>query len=175
MNEGSSWHLQCASFICGAAVMVLEMTGSRVVAPYMGTSLVVGPVGHYRGLASTTGWKSKSNPMLYLQTPILGLHYSCSCHFNGFDGLCCQSYFGFPCRFSFQQHASSVLAALAFVFILAVLAGMVSPFIVRLAMKNLGSARATVGRFSALSSAGSILGTFFGGFILISFSLREPS
>jgi spermidine synthase len=44
----------------------------------------------------------------------------------------------------------------------------VSPFIVKLAIQGLGSAGATVGRFSALSSAGSILGTFLGGFVLIS-------
>jgi spermidine synthase len=51
--------------------------------------------------------------------------------------------------------------------------GSVSPFVVRLAIENLGKAGATVGRFSALSSAGSILGTFLGGFVLISaFSTR---
>jgi spermidine synthase len=48
------------------------------------------------------------------------------------------------------------------------LLGMVSPFIVRLAMRDVGSSGETVGRFSALSSAGSILGTFLGGFVLIS-------
>ena len=33
--------LMLSSFVCGACVMVLELAGSRVVAPYMGTSLVV--------------------------------------------------------------------------------------------------------------------------------------
>jgi predicted membrane-bound spermidine synthase len=28
-------------FLCGAVVMVIELTGSRVMAPYLGTSLVV--------------------------------------------------------------------------------------------------------------------------------------
>ena len=37
--SGSS--LAVASFCCGTCVMVLEMAGSRVVAPYMGTSLIV--------------------------------------------------------------------------------------------------------------------------------------
>ena len=33
--------LMLSSFLCGACVMVLELAGSRVIAPYMGTSLVV--------------------------------------------------------------------------------------------------------------------------------------
>ena len=49
-----------------------------------------------------------------------------------------------------------------------ILLGMVSPFIVRLALRDVGSSGATVGRLSALNSAGSIFGTFLGGFVLIS-------
>ena len=33
--------LEATSFLCGAGVMVLEMTGSRLVAPFLGTSLIV--------------------------------------------------------------------------------------------------------------------------------------
>jgi len=33
--------LETAVFLCGAVIMVIELTGSRVLAPYLGTSLVV--------------------------------------------------------------------------------------------------------------------------------------
>ncbi len=33
--------LEIAVFLCGAVIMVIELTGSRVLAPYLGTSLVV--------------------------------------------------------------------------------------------------------------------------------------
>ena len=33
--------LEISVFLCGAVVMVIELTGSRVLAPYLGTSLVV--------------------------------------------------------------------------------------------------------------------------------------
>jgi hypothetical protein len=33
--------LELSVFLCGAVVMVIELTGSRVLAPYLGTSLVV--------------------------------------------------------------------------------------------------------------------------------------
>ena len=35
------YRLEAIVFICGAAVMVLEMTGSRILAPYLGTSIFV--------------------------------------------------------------------------------------------------------------------------------------
>ncbi len=33
--------LEVIVFICGAVVMILEMVGSRILAPYVGTSIVV--------------------------------------------------------------------------------------------------------------------------------------
>ncbi len=38
--------LETAVFLCGAVIMIIELTGSRILAPYLGTSLV-GP-GHRR-------------------------------------------------------------------------------------------------------------------------------
>jgi spermidine synthase len=46
---------------------------------------------------------------------------------------------------------------------------MVPPYIVRLSLANLASSGATVGRLYALSTAGSIVGTFLGGFVLVSY------
>jgi predicted membrane-bound spermidine synthase len=33
--------LEIIVFVCGAVVMILEMVGSRILAPYLGTSMVV--------------------------------------------------------------------------------------------------------------------------------------
>jgi len=33
--------LYCCVFLCGAALMIIELTGSRILAPFLGTSLVV--------------------------------------------------------------------------------------------------------------------------------------
>ena len=33
--------LHCSVFLCGAALMIIELTGSRILAPFLGTSLVV--------------------------------------------------------------------------------------------------------------------------------------
>lgn len=47
--------------------------------------------------------------------------------------------------------------------------GMITPYTIRLRIESVDSSGATVGRLYALSTAGSIVGTFFGGFILISY------
>lgn len=171
MNEGSSWHLQCASFICGAAVMVLEMTGSRVVAPYMGTSLVVWTslIGIIMASLCIGYWLGGVIADKYPKPQYLAYIILAAAISTALMGFVANPILDFLAASLSSLYASSVLAALLLFFIPSVLLGMVSPFIVRLAMKNLGSAGATVGRFSALSSAGSILGTFLGGFILISF------
>ena len=65
-------------------------------------------------------------------------------------------------------YMSSVLSAAIIFAPSSLLLGMVSPFVARLAMQNVDSSGAVVGRLSALNSAGSILGTFLGGFVLIS-------
>jgi len=33
--------LHCSIFLCGAALMIIELTGSRILAPFLGTSLIV--------------------------------------------------------------------------------------------------------------------------------------
>ncbi|MDR1884682.1 MAG: fused MFS/spermidine synthase, partial [Synergistaceae bacterium] len=163
--------LAVTSFVCGACVMILEMAGSRVMAPYMGASLVVwtsligiimaslasgywlgGVVSDkfphqdalarviFRASLTTTAIALIANPLLELISSNIPNIY-----------------------------LGSVIAALCLFAAPSVILGMVSPFVVRLAIENLGSAGATVGRFSSLSSAGSILGTFLGGFVLISF------
>lgn len=163
--------LAAASFCCGACVMVLEMAGSRVVAPYMGTSLVVWTALIGIVMASLTlgywlgGVVSDRFPCPKLLARIIG-GASLSTALMAFaaNPLLKAITWNIP-----NVYAGSVIAALSLFFVPSLLLGMVSPFIVRLALRSVGTSGRTVGRFSALSSAGSILGTFLGGFVLISF------
>ena len=65
-------------------------------------------------------------------------------------------------------YASSVLTALSLFAPSSLLLGMVQPFVARLAISEVDNSGQIIGRLSALNSAGSILGTFMGGFVLIS-------
>lgn len=163
--------LATASFCCGACVMVLEMAGSRVVAPYMGTSLVVWTALIGIVMASLTlgywlgGVVSDRRPRPKLLAQIIGGASLAT----ALMALAANPLLSAIARNIPNVYAGSVVAAISLFFVPSLLLGMVSPFIVRLAMHSVVSSGSTVGRFSALSSAGSILGTFLGGFVLISF------
>jgi len=73
-----------------------------------------------------------------------------------------------------EEYGSSIhLAATAATLLLfappSVLLGMVSPYAVRLKLSDVKNSGRTVGRLYAISTVGSIFGTFFAGFFLIAF------
>jgi spermidine synthase len=151
--------------------MVLEMAGSRVVAPYMGTSLVVWTsligiimvsltLGYWLG-----GIVADRRPEMSI------LHYIilAAALVTAIVGAAASPVLEALSSSVRNVYIASVIAAAVLFAVPSALLGMVSPFIVRLAMHNVLSSGGTVGKFSALSSAGSIIGTFLGGFVLISF------
>ena len=163
--------LLLSSFLCGACVMVLELAGSRVIAPYMGTSLVVWTsligiimlsltLGYWLG-----GVVSDRCPRPELLSNIIGA----AAVVTIIVALAADPLLSALSGGVRNVYAASVIASALLFSVPSALLGMVSPFIVRLAMQSVASSGGTVGKFSAMSSAGSILGTFLGGFVLISF------
>ncbi|MDR1741002.1 MAG: fused MFS/spermidine synthase [Synergistaceae bacterium] len=165
--------LEAASFLCGAAVMVLEMAGSRVVAPYLGTSLIVWTslIGVIMASLSVGAQLGGILADRKPRTAVLAHIVMAS--------ACCVTACALAANIVLDAltgsrgsvggiYVSSLIGAMVLFAPPSLLLGMVSPFITRLAMLDIGSSGTTVGRFSALSSAGSILGTFLGGFVLIS-------
>jgi uncharacterized membrane protein YbhN (UPF0104 family) len=68
-----------------------------------------------------------------------------------------------------------MLAALLLFAPASVLLGFVTPYAVKLKMSSLEDSGKTVGRLYALSTVGSILGTFLAGFVLIPFFGSEKT
>ncbi|MDL2275974.1 fused MFS/spermidine synthase, partial [Desulfosarcina sp. OttesenSCG-928-G10] len=166
--------LECVSFICGAAVMVLEMAGARVLAPHLGTSIVVwtaligvilaslsvgywagGRLGDKNPSAATLGKIIATGAGLVLMAAILQVPV-----------LETTARFGWPLQ------VSAVAAAVVLFSIPAMLLGMVSPYIIqvkRVQSKTPDTQTGSVmGRFFAISTIGSIAGTFLGGYWLVS-------
>ncbi|MDR3254337.1 MAG: fused MFS/spermidine synthase [Synergistaceae bacterium] len=167
--------LSAASFLCGMCVMVLEMAGSRVVAPYMGTSLIVWTslIGIIMASLTLGYWLGGRVADKRPQPGLLARIIISAAIVTAIVGLWANTLLAALASSAPNVYVGSIIASICLFALPSALLGMVSPFIVRLAINNLGSAGATVGRFSALSSAGSILGTFLGGFVLISlFSSR---
>ncbi|MDP2847877.1 MAG: fused MFS/spermidine synthase [Humidesulfovibrio sp.] len=159
--------LEIAVFLCGAVVMVLELTGSRVLAPFLGTSIIVWTslIGVVLGSLSIGCWwggrVADKRPDPKLLSRIILLAAVATLLIAGLKG--------FLLAF-LQNRAGLTVATLASTVALfvpvSVLLGMVSPFAVRLRMHDAKHSGRTAGNLYALSTLGSIAGTFAAGFWL---------
>ncbi|MDR3363196.1 MAG: fused MFS/spermidine synthase [Desulfovibrio sp.] len=163
--------LEFVIFAAGALVMVLEMTGARLMAPHVGTSVIVwtsliGVMMAFLALGAWLGGRlaDKRLSLRFLARILSGagagaaltvcLHLSLGA---GLMEACPNVYVG------------AVLGSMLYFALPTLFFGMIPPYIVRLRLSDLASSGAAVGRLYALSTAGSIVGTFLGGFVLISF------
>jgi len=163
--------LELTVFLSGALVMVLEMVGARVLAPHVGTSAVVWTslIGVMLACLALGAWvggraadKAHSRRGLALALAGAGLG-------SGLVALCHEAVGGWVTEAVGNLYAAAMLAAVCIFAVPAFFFGMVTPYAIRLRISSVDSSGATVGRLYALSTAGSIVGTFLGGFILISF------
>lgn len=165
----SKYLLEIVVFVCGAVVMIFELVGSRVLGPYFGTSLfvwtsligiILGSLsfGYYLGgkiADKQCSFKSLSL-IIFLAAISIGLMVS----IKDFWLIVLQS--------SLRDiRTSSVLASLTLFLPASVFLGMVSPYAVKLKINNLNTSAQTVGNLYAISTSGSIFGTFLAGFYLI--------
>jgi len=147
--------------------MVLELVAGRIIAPYVGVSLytwttVIGVVlsgislGNYLGGRSADRWAS---PRLLGLVMLLG-GLSCFC-ILAVDALG-------PYLPGTWPVVIQILALTAALFLLpsAILGG-ISPVVAKLAVQDLARTGSTVGKIYAAGAAGSIVGTFATGYVLI--------
>ncbi len=157
----------------GAATMGVEMCASRLLAPYFGNSLPVWglliglllaclAIGYFLGGRFADRYPQAS--LLYRLTAwtgfLIGLvpylaHPLLRCALIGFA--------------SYQAGAilGSLLSVLALFAVPVILLGCISPFAVRLSMENTTSSGNVAGHIYALSTVGSLIGTFASVFLLI--------
>ena len=159
--------LEIIIFISGSVVMILELIGSRIVAPYLGTSIFVWSaligiilaalsLGYYLG-----GHFSKTNPNIeFLSKTLL---------FGGLAILLITIIREPVLRLSMELgvKAGAVVATLSLFTLPSIIMGMVSPYAIRLKTQDIKEAGEVAGKLYALSTVGSIIGTFLAGFYLI--------
>ncbi|OGY50066.1 MAG: hypothetical protein A2951_00890 [Candidatus Buchananbacteria bacterium RIFCSPLOWO2_01_FULL_56_15] len=159
--------LELIVFTAGTVVMILELIGSRILAPYLGTSIFVWTsligvilaalsVGYYLG-----GKFSQKNPTLtFLTTTLLVASLTLLLLPLVKDVLLFYV-------MSLGVAAGSVIATIILFTPSSLLLGMVSPYAIRLKAQQLESVGGVAGNLYALSTMGSIFGTFLAGFYLI--------
>lgn len=163
--------LELIVFLSGAVVMILEIVGTRLIAPYFGTSLPVWTaiisivlaslsVGYYYGgkLADKGATEERLGLIVAAAGVLVGLTMFFQNVFLATLG---------------DMQLPLVMSALIAVTILlgpaALMLGIISPYAARLKIVSVDTSGAAVGRLSALATAGSIVGTGLAGFVLLRF------
>jgi spermidine synthase len=153
--------------LCGALVMVIEILGSRVVGPFFGVSLfvwtsliTVALVALALGYATGGMVSDRRGSPDYLYGIILvaGLLVLLVPPLKGMVLKAC---------LPLGLRAGSLVSSLALFGPPLFLLGCVSPYIIKIAAREMGNIGRTVGMFYALSTMGSFLGTVLTGFVLI--------
>lgn len=169
-GAGNGDMLELIVLCAGALVMILEMVGSRALAPHLGTSIVVWTslIGVVLAFMALGGWAggrlADRRPTRRGLAAILsaaGASTLLTAALHGEVGAAVASAVS-------DQRLAGVAAATSLLALPALFCGMVTPYVIRLRLVSLDTSGRTVGRLYALSTTGSIAGTFLGGFILIS-------
>ena len=165
--------LEVVSFICGAAVMVLEMAGARLLAPYLGTSIVVwtAMIGVVLACLSLGYWLGGKAGDKAPSARKLGLIIASGSAFVVIAALAQRPILAAVAGANWPLQVSAVAAAVFLFAVPCVFLGMVSPYIIQVRLldyQNKSRSSSIIGRFFALSTIGSIAGTFLGGYWLIS-------
>ena len=156
-------------FFTGLITMVFEVVGARALGPYFGTSIFVWTslIGIIMGSLSIGYWLGglisvkKTNFQLlgimmliagvFVAIAALGDHYTLERVVKYIPGFKLQN-----------------IVAVIFLFAPAsIVFGMILPYGIRLRMESITSSGSTIGSLYALSTVGSIIGTFAAGFFLV--------
>ena len=160
-------------FVTSAAVLVLEILASRLLAPYVGVTLetytaIIGTVLAGISLGTWAGGRmaDRIDPRRSLGLLLAG---------GGALALCTIPLIRlFGSAGLGHGPVAVVLLALVGFFAPAAVLSAVAPTVVKLQLTNLDETGAVVGRLSALGTAGAIVGTFVTGFILVSAFPTRP-
>jgi spermidine synthase len=163
------YFLEIVVFLCGAVVMIFEIVGSRVLGPYLGTSIFIWTslIGIILGSLSLGYWLGGIIADRRPSFSVLAWIILLAAVSIGLTTLVKEAFLAHLPRLISGIKWQSVTASIFLFAPASVFLGMVSPYAVRLKIKALQTSGATVGRLYAISTVGSIAGTFAAGFYLI--------
>lgn len=168
--------LEVVSFIVGASVMILELAGVRVATPLLGSNFIIWTstigiimtalsIGYYIGGKLSDKSTSASKLSLIISIAALYTLFTATTQFPFIRFFVYQT--------NTNIYVTSVIVALYLFAIPSISLGIVSPYIIKLAIsqrkiteENTGK---LIGKFYAISTLGSIFGTFLCGFFLVAF------
>lgn len=161
--------LEIIVFITGAVVMILELVGTRILAPYVGSSIIVwtsligiilGALSFGYAKGGELADKKPSYRNFSLIIFVSAVNIALVSVFREYI-LSTVQFLSNDLRITSVISATILFAPPSFFL------GMVVPFAVKLKLKNLAKTGRTAGNLYAASTVGSIFGTFSAGFYLI--------
>jgi spermidine synthase len=165
--------LRCALFIAGAAVMVLQIVGTRIIGPHFGAGLSV-----WTALITVTLVALAAG---YFLGGILADRYPVPQAFAGVLLASAAAIALVPVLrapvidlgWAIGIRGGALLAATILFLPALVLLGMASPYCIRLEARGVSDAGRSAGRLYAISTAGSVAGAVLAGYLLVPM-LRIP-
>ncbi len=169
--------LEITVFVCGALVMTYEIIGSRLLSPYLGASTYVWTslIGVILAALSFGYWLGGKIADKRPDVKVLASVIFLAGGLVSVTILLKDLILSFITQSTIGLELKSMLAALLLFAPASVLLGFVTPYAVKLKMSSLEDSGKIVGRLYALSTVGSILGTFLAGFVLIPFVGSEKT
>lgn len=158
-------------FLCGALVMIFEIIGSRILSPFIGTSTYVWTslIGVILGALSVGYWLGGRVADKRPDVKVLAAVIFAAGGLVSLTILVKEVVLSMIASATTGLEVKSLLAALILFAPASVCLGFVTPFAVRLKLTDVQHTGRTVGHLYALSTIGSIAGTFAAGFLLIPF------
>lgn len=162
--------LEIIAFVSGAIVMILELVGSRIIAPYLGTSTIIWTslIGVILGSLSIGYWwggrladKSANYRTLAMILGLAAIFVLSTAYLKNLLEIATH----LQINIIYLTIGSTIVLFTPATICL----GMISPYTVRLRMTAVETSGKIVGTFYAIGTCGSIVGTFLGGFVLISY------
>jgi len=154
--------------INGGAILVLEIIGSRVMAPFFGTSIYVWTaiIGVILFSLSIGYWYGGKLADKHASLRGLAIILLLAALLLSLELLLLPSVLEFFATSGLPLRASALFSALFIYTVPTSIMGLVSPYISKLAITDLKSTGVTVGRLFASGTIGSIIGTFLAGYWL---------
>ena len=149
--------------------MVFELVGSRVLAPHFGTSIFVWTniIGVILGSLSLGYWLGGKIADREHNYSTLSIILILAGAFILLDTVGKDAVFEVVKRTTSHSGIGSLISSVVLFTVPSIFLGMISPYAARLKMQSVTTSGETVGNLYALSTLGSITGTFLAGFLLI--------
>ncbi len=162
-----SVRLELSVFIAGFAVMVVEICGERLLAPYLGDTLFswTGAIAVVLGALSIGYYLGGRMASLYSNLRILAIFLFAAGFFIAITPLL--SEWVLPASLSIGFEYGPLIASMALFAVPNIFLGMVAPYAVKLKVKGLKMVGERAGNLYAIATVGSIVGALASGYYLI--------